>query len=53
MNFCFNGLKSGPICIGDTMSQLHGDELGMGHVGLGMLAVIVVAVFVFVFRNPA
>ncbi|CTQ50406.1 hypothetical protein [Jannaschia donghaensis] len=53
MNFCFNGLKSGPVCLGDTMAQIHGEAVNMGHVGVAMICVILVAILVFVFRSPA
>lgn len=53
MNFCFNGLKSGPICLGDTMAQLHGQQLSGAHIGIGILGLIAVAILIFVFREPA
>ena len=53
MNFCFNGLKSGQICLGDTMAQIHGEQFTAGHLGLGILGVIAVAILIFVFREPA
>lgn len=53
MNFCFTGFKSGTICTGDAMAQLHGEVGGLGHVGLGIMGVIFVAAMIYVFRNPA
>lgn len=53
MGFCLNGLKSGPICLGDTMAQLHGDGVGAEHAGLVIMGIVFVAALVFVFRNPA
>ncbi|WP_179379510.1 hypothetical protein [Jannaschia marina] len=53
MNFCFNGLKTGSICLGDTMAQLHGEEFTSGHLGLGILGLLALAVFVFIIRKPA
>lgn len=52
MNICFDGLKSGPICIGDTFGRLHGEAFTAGHVGFGMLGLILVAILIFVFRQP-
>ncbi len=53
MNICFDGLKGGQVCIGDVTAQLHGTEWGMTHTGILMLGIILVAVIIFVFRNPA
>ena len=53
MSVCFNGLKTGPICLGDVMSQVHGESITMTQTGLGMLAFVAVVVAAFVFRNPA
>ncbi len=53
MSVCFDGLKSGPICLGDLNAQLHGSELGLGYAGLGIVAIVVVAVAIFIFRSPA
>jgi len=53
MNVCLNGLKTGPICLGDVMSQVHGESITMTQTGLGMLGFLAVVVAVFVFRSPA
>ncbi|CTQ32909.1 hypothetical protein [Jannaschia rubra] len=53
MNICLDGLKSGSFCFGDSLARLHGTEYGLTHTGLGMLALIGVAMVVYVFRDPA
>jgi len=52
MSFCFEGAKIGQFCFGDVMGRLHGDTLTAGHLGLGILAVILGAILIFVFRQP-
>lgn len=53
MNFCFTGFKSGTICTGDAMAQLHGEVGGLGQAGLGMMGMIFVVAMVYVFRKTA
>ncbi|WP_167767035.1 hypothetical protein [Jannaschia formosa] len=53
MNVCFESAKTGTFCLGDALGGLHGGGLTAGHLGLGILAVIAVAIGVFILRNPA
>ncbi|MGB3407018.1 MAG: hypothetical protein WBA67_05935 [Jannaschia sp.] len=53
MNICFDGLKSGQVCLGSALSSLHGAEYGATHAGIAILAIIALAVGVFVFKSPA
>lgn len=53
MNVCLDGLTQSPICLGSVMEQLHGSEGSITHSGIAILAIVFVAVAVFVFRSPA
>lgn len=53
MNICLESAKVGTICLGDALGSIHGSELGVGHLGLGILALIALAITIFIFRSPA
>ena len=53
MGFCFDGLKSGPICIGNAFSQLGDEGIGLTNAGLGLFAVVALSVFVFILKTPS
>lgn len=51
MNICFDGLSSGPVCIGSALAKFNGSDVGMTHIGVGLF--IVAAGFGYlVLRKP-
>jgi len=53
MNVCFESAATGTFCLGDALGALHGGDLTLGHLGFAILAVIAVAITIFILRNPA